>query len=201
MIKKMTICSRSRLSLALAARVTVVFTIAAAGLVGPAFSQPSTGRFINNVLSGKCIDVSGAPGRENGAPLTLWDCELTGVNPDNNSITDQRWILTSQGFIRNTLSGKCIDVAGAPGRASGAKLQLWDCELSGRNGDNGSITDQRWVFTSGGFLRNRLSGKCIDVSGAPGRTNGAVLQLWDCELSGLNADNNSVTDQKWQFQD
>lgn len=163
-------------------------------------AQEARGIFINNLISGKCIDVAGAPGRENGAPLQLWDCELTGINPDNNSITDQRWLLTSDGFIRNTLSGKCIDVAGAPGRGNGAPLQLWDCELSGRNRDNGSTTDQRWTITGNGFIRNTLSGKCIDVAGAPGQTNGTRLQLWDCELSGRNRENGSDTDQQWSFE-
>ncbi|MCT7958523.1 RICIN domain-containing protein, partial [Laspinema palackyanum] len=112
----------------------------------------------------------------------------------------QRWSLTSDGFIRNTLSGKCIDVAGAPGNTNGAGLQLWDCETSGRNGDNGSQTDQRWSLTSDGFIRNTLSGKCIDVAGAPGNTNGARLLLWDCETSGRNGDNGSQTDQRWRLQ-
>jgi protocatechuate 3,4-dioxygenase beta subunit len=150
-------------------------------------------------LSGKCIDVAGAPGQSNGARLQLWDCEVSGINPDNNSTTDQGWVLTSDGLIRNTLSGKCIDVAGAPGRTNGAAIQLWDCERSGRNADNGSTTDQRWVLTSDGLIRNTLSGKCIDVAGAPGRTNGAAIQLWDCERSGRNADNGSTTDQRWQL--
>jgi hypothetical protein len=160
-------------------------------------AQNAGGQFINNYLSGKCIDVSGAPGRGNGAPLQLWDCELSGINPDNNSTTDQKWAFTNGGFIRNTLSGKCIDVSGAPGRGNGAPLQLWDCELSGYNRDNGTATDQRWTITSNGFIRNTLSGKCIDVSGAPGQSNGARLQLWDCELSGRNRDNGSTTDQQW----
>jgi hypothetical protein len=177
------------------------FTVSAFLIKQPSAAQETNGRFINNLLSGKCIDVAGAPGRGNGAPLQLWDCELTGVNPDNNSTTDQRWVLIGGGFIRNTLSGKCIDVAGAPGRDKGATLQLWDCELSGRNRDNGSITDQRWSITGNGFVRNRLSGKCIDVAGAPGTSNGALLQLWDCELSGRNRDNGSDTDQQWSFTD
>jgi len=138
------------------------------------------GEFLKNRLSGKCIDVSGAPGTHNGARLLLWDCELSGFNLDNNSRTDQKWYMTSSGFIRNRLSGKCIDVAGAPGKSNGSRLQLWDCELSGINPDNGSATDQQWSM-SGGFIRNRLSGKCIDVAGTPGRNNGAQLQLWDCE--------------------
>jgi hypothetical protein len=54
---------------------------------------------------------------------------------------------------------------------------------------------------SGVFINNLLNGKCIDVGGAPGRKNGARLQLWDCELSGGNAYNNSLTDQRWTVQD
>ena len=55
---------------------------------------------------------------------------------------------TSGSFIVNKLSGKCIDVAGAPGRDNAAPLQLFDCESSGRNRDNGSQTDQQWDLTS-----------------------------------------------------
>ncbi len=40
---------------------------------------------------GKCIDVAGAPGNSNHLSLQLWDCELSGYNP-NGSVTDQRWI-------------------------------------------------------------------------------------------------------------
>jgi len=165
----------------------------------PGKAQVTGGNFIINSNFGKCIDVSGGPGQSNGSAIQLWDCEWSGTNYDNNSRTDQKWVLTSDGFIRNTLSGKCIDVAGAPGRSNGSRLQLWDCETSGRNRDNGSATDQRWTVTNNGFIRNTLSGKCIDVSGAPGQSNGSPLQLWDCELSGRNRDNGSVTDQMWRF--
>jgi Ricin-type beta-trefoil lectin domain len=157
------------------------------------FAQQGNGQFISNLLSGKCIDVAGAPGNQNGAPLQLWDCETSGFNADNGSKTDQQWSLTSDGFIKNTLSNKCLDVSGAPGTATGTPLILYDCEPSGPN------TDQRWTLTSKGFIKNILSGKCIDVAGAPGNQNGAPLQLWDCETSGFNADNGSKTDQQWKF--
>ncbi len=94
------------------------------------------------------------------------------------------------------LASYSFDVAGAPGSANGTPLQLWDCEGSGHNRDNGSATDQRWTFVNG-FIRNDLSGKCIDVAGAPGSANGIPLQLWDCETSGRNRDNGSATDQRW----
>ncbi|MBD2124886.1 RICIN domain-containing protein, partial [Microcoleus sp. ZQ-A2] len=88
---------------------------------------------------------------------------------------------------------------GAPGRAIGTPLQLWDCETSGRNLENGSLTDQRWTFIKDGFIRNNLSEKCIDVAGTPGSANSAPLQLWDCETSGRNLENGSLTDQRWKL--
>ncbi|HYX17025.1 MAG TPA: RICIN domain-containing protein [Nostoc sp.] len=102
-------------------------------------------------------------------------------------------------FIISSLSGKCIDVDGAPGTVNGGRLQLFDCELSGFNPFNGSSTDQRWEFVGGGFIRNTLSGRCIDVDGAPGTGNGAPLQLFDCESSGFNRNNGSRTDQTWRL--
>jgi hypothetical protein len=35
--------------------------------------------FIQNALSGKCIDVQGRPGTKNEAKRQLWDCEFSGV--------------------------------------------------------------------------------------------------------------------------
>lgn len=163
--------------------IFAVAIIAAHLLTGPANAQPR-GKLIVNQLSGKCIDVSGAPGVNNGAPLLLWDCERNGKNRDNGSNSDQFWERTQSGKIRNTLSGKCIDIKG---RANGDDLQLWDCDRSDDRGD------QIWVIRSDGFIEHRNTRKCIDVSGAPGRNNGARLQLWDCEL------NNPGTDQRWRF--
>jgi len=100
-------------------------------------------------------------------------------------------------FIRNELSNKCIDVAGQPGTANGASLELFDCELSGFS-NSGRITDQKWEFIRGGFIRNKLSNKCIDVAGQPGTVSGARLQLFDCELSGFSS-SGSTTDQRWEY--
>lgn len=173
-----------------------LFAIAVAALlVVPAAEAQQQGRMIVNTLSGKCLDVSGAPGVNRGAPLILYDCERSGYNP-NGTPSDQFWIF-SGGFIRNALSGKCIDVSGAPGVVNGARLQLWDCETSGRS-SNGALTDQLWALRPDGFIVNQNSGKCIDVSGAPGVGNGAPVQLWDCENSGRNP-NGSVTDQRWRY--
>jgi hypothetical protein len=101
-------------------------------------------------------------------------------------------------FIRNEISNKCIDVAGDPGTANGAPLQLFDCELSGFN-PSGRITDQKWEFIRGGFIRNKLSNKCIDVAGDPGTVNGTPLQLHDCETSGFSIKRIN-SDQRWRWQ-
>lgn len=151
--------------------------------------------FLINSLSGKCIDVAGAPGTQNGSPLILWDCEKSGFNKDNGSRTDQTWIPLKDGFIQHDLSGKCIDVAGAPGQKTGDKLQLWDCELSGFSA-NGAPSDQKWIEVKGGYIKNVVSGLCIDVRGLPGTRNGDPIQLAPCEI--LFTTNGSVTDQKWQ---
>jgi hypothetical protein len=164
------------------------------------FAQQNSGRFLVNSISGKCIDVKGAPGYENRAELQLWDCEFSGRGP-SGSITDQKWefVEANDGnfLIRNTYSNKCIDVKGAPGLDDRDILQLWDCEFDGR-GPNGSISDQKWMWING-FIRNSLSGKCIDVKGSPGVNNNDPLQLWNCEFDGQGS-NGSPTDQRWQFQ-
>jgi hypothetical protein len=110
----------------------------------PSQAQSVRGSFIVNTLSGKCIDVDGIPGTNNTARLQLFDCEYSGRDPFQGKATDQRWELTSGGFIRNTLSGKCIDVDGIPGTNNTARLQLFDCEYSGRDPFQGKATDQRW---------------------------------------------------------
>jgi hypothetical protein len=60
-------------------------------------------------------------------------------------------------FIVNELSKKCLDVAGNTGSsvANGTQLVLNECEISGFN-SSGGITDQKWEFIRGGFIRNKL---------------------------------------------
>src|SRR4051794_555033 len=80
----------------------------------PSHLQQAQTGFLVNKLSERCLDVLGAPGVDNGAKLALYDCEYSGKSV-NNQPTDQKWSLTPEGFIKNVLSGKCIDVWGAPG--------------------------------------------------------------------------------------
>ncbi|MBN4001630.1 RICIN domain-containing protein [Nostoc sp. LPT] len=155
------------------------------------------GMFIINELSNKCIDVSGDPGTANGTQLILANCELSGFSA-SGKITDQKWEFIRGGFIRNKLSNKCIDVEGQPGTVTGARLILYDCEVSGFS-PSFETTDQRWEYIGAGFLRNGLSDKCIAVSGDPGTANGTQLVLSDCEISGFSSSGRS-SDQRWRWQ-
>jgi len=155
--------------------------------------------FLRNQLSGRCLDIQGRPsdpgphgsGGNLGSNAQLWDCSY-----DNPQQDDHVWILNSDGFLIERNSGHCLDVAGTPGTANGSNIQLSRCEFSGYS--HGGQTDQRWELLPGGYLRNRTSGRCIDVSGSPGVNNGANIQLTNCELSGNNHDR-TRTDHRWEF--
>ena len=155
------------------------------------------GRFIVNGLSGKCIDVSGDPGSADGTRLQLWACESTGRSA-SGAQSDQKWEMLPNGFIRNRLSGKCIDVQGQPGVAAGSRLQISTCETSGRS-PSGAPTDQQWQMLPSGLVQNKTSGLCIDVSGEPGTADGTPLLVWPCESSGRSP-SGARTDQIWRFQ-
>jgi hypothetical protein len=150
-----------------------------------------------NRLSGACIDVIGAPGTAARTQLQTYPCESSGKDAWGGP-SDQFWQWdAATGLIRNSLTpSQCLDVLGAPGTANGTPLQISDCETSGYD-QWGNPTDQAWNFIVSGFIVNRLSGKCVDVSGAPGNSNHLPIVLWDCEYSGYNAGNGSATDQTW----
>jgi hypothetical protein len=157
----------------------------------------NTNVFLVNHLTGACVDVVGAPGTAAGSRLQTYPCELSGRDAWGGP-SDQIWYLDSQGFIRNQLSpDKCIDVVGAPGTANGTPLQLYPCESSGYDAW-GNPTDQRWSYfgLTYGTFRNRHSGKCIDVDGAPGWAYHRPVQIWDCEVD-VDGGVVGLTDQRW----
>jgi hypothetical protein len=114
--------------------LSVLGAIVLALLVGFAREATAQGRFIVNQLSGRCLDVVGAPGTQNGARIVLYDCEFSGQSA-NLAQTDQQWQVLPSGLIRNILSGRCIDVSGGPGRNNGTPIVLFDCEVGQRNSD------------------------------------------------------------------
>jgi hypothetical protein len=184
----------SIVSLALILIFAAKITFAVPGR-GPGDRAPR-GFLVNQLTPYLCLDVAGAPGVSYGDKIQLAKCERSGRNNFNGSPTDQRWSFRN-GFIVNRLSNLCVDVAGAPGVDNGNKIQLAPCEFDGYS-ENGQPTDQRWEVTREGFIVNSVSGKCLDISGAPARNSGDAAILYDCEF--YEFDRGMPTDQRWYFQ-
>lgn len=176
----------------------------------------SSDGYLRNQRSGRCIDVPGASNKTSGSILQIWDCETKST-----STTDQRWTFQTEGNnsfganqsgfsggdygksssqdnpsgstsngltvtstvkIVNLISNKCIDPVGT-NPSQGTKVQLSSCTSS---------SDMIWELTREGFIRNKKSGKCLDVTGTIGTSSGEELRLWDCEV-GMR------TDQVWNY--
>eukprot|EP00933_Yihiella_yeosuensis_P029984 TRINITY_DN2364_c0_g1_i1.p1 TRINITY_DN2364_c0_g1~~TRINITY_DN2364_c0_g1_i1.p1 ORF type:complete len:1144 (-),score=226.01 TRINITY_DN2364_c0_g1_i1:221-3652(-) len=125
------------------------------------FSQPD-----------KCLDAS----------MKLIECPYT----------DQKWELfetlpgQNRKQLRNTLSGKCLDVYGNDPK-EGYKLKLWPCETT----TNESATDQIWDWDPEGrhgkmMLKNRKSQLCMNVVNQRGKENTPKLALAKCDNSPEN---------------
>ena len=112
----------------------------------------------------KCADSS--PSTSNGVPLVQWDC-WGGTN--------QRFYtyLQPDGFwkIVSAYSGKCLEVANP----------WYDGEVVRQNGCHDGDTQDFTIEYSAGshFIRTRVTGKCLDVSGY-GLGNGAYIVQWGC---------------------
>jgi hypothetical protein len=77
-----------------------------------------------------------------------------------------------RGYIRNKLTGKCVDVDGSPGVSDGLELKTVQCEFHYSNNDH------EWELTPNGFIFHPLSGKCMDVSGVPANGASEGLQVY-----------------------
>jgi hypothetical protein len=161
------------ITVAAAAAISVMFVVGSAQAQVP-------GKLIVNQLSGKCLDVPGISNFTPGTPLQLYDCETNGRDYSGKP-SDQFWVLASDGRIRNTLSGMCIDISGTD---SGSLILVQAC--------NPANVAQNWVVRQDGFIQNQVTGKCINVAGAAATANETPLLLTDCEL-GL-----AQTNQRWR---
>lgn len=149
-------------------------------LAGPAEAQTGPTLHIFNVIHKKCLGVDNFA---NGTPAKLFACDMS-KRPGRGD----GWEMLKDGHVRHKASGRCLDVVGKPGKADGAKIQIWDCEDPGRVGYQN--TDQIW-FQTGRCFVNRLSSKCLDVS------SGGVVQLWTQDPPPRNG---GPTDQVWTLQ-
>ena len=123
-----------------------------------------------------CLDVWGAR-TANGDKVGLWTC---------NTSANQKWTWR----LHNQL---------APAHAPWKALEITTA-LLGNGGDAlvwnmDGATSQRWhwdTLSSYVFLRNKASGRCLDVPGDDNAfSNGQRVQLWDCQ--------NHARDQKWRY--
>jgi hypothetical protein len=147
----------------------------------PASAQQTQepGKLIINEVSGKCLDVPGISNTTPGTPLQLYDCETSGLEVGGKK-SDQFWLVSQKGQIRNTLSGLCIDIAGTD---NNSLLQIKPCDPAN--------PAQVWMFHPNGFIQNEVTGKCINVAGVGANANMTPLQLSDCEFG------DPQTDQRW----
>lgn len=173
--------------------------------------------YLQNQRSGRCIDAPGKSNKTIGSILQIWDCEQTSstttdqlwkfVPKSNNSFganqtgfsggdygssssqdfednsSDDDLTVIDTGKIVNFLTNKCLDPVGNK-PTNGTQVQINTCSSS---------EDMIWELTEEGYIRNKASGQCLDVTGTVGKANGLPLRLFDCETEyGLN-------DQKWSF--
>lgn len=177
--------------------------------------QQTSGKYLRNIDTGLCLDVSGTVNTHTHAELRLWECEF----PSSNFSKDQRWRLTPQGFLVSGYSGQCADLSGANPELGGSELRQWPCEFDIKDSVQRWVhtpegflkhvttgqcidsklatypcphTDQQWQMLSDGHILNVLSGLCMGVRGLPGTKEGADIILWDCQY-------NDETNQRWDL--
>lgn len=139
-------------------------------LVAGSAKAEMPGKLFVNQVSGKCLDVPGISNQTPGTPLQLFDCETNGFDYSGKH-SDQFWVLTQQGQIRNTLSAMCLDISGTQ---AGALITVALCDPTN--------TAQNWTVRQDGFIQNAATGKCIGVAPAPALTNQTPLVHGDCEF-------------------
>ncbi len=142
-----------------------------AGVV-PSAKAATRGPLVYEVLhSGMCLEPDNAS-TSNSAVIEQHYCD--GFNW-------QRWdeIDTDSGYvrIRNRYSGKCLNVQGAS-TANSAKVIQFTCGGSTTRNDQWKPI---YVVTRGGldyyFLKNRHSGKCLNVQGGSYNTHADLIQF------------------------
>ncbi|MDN5274676.1 MAG: hypothetical protein JWP06_577 [Candidatus Saccharibacteria bacterium] len=119
-------------------------------------------RLLTLPVTGKCADVYGS-GTTDGTRVYIWGCNTTAA---------QKWILQSNGALKNPNSGKCLQpVAG--GTTVGTGMEISTCT---------STDIQNWFQRPIGMFKIQAGAGCISSSVAPtqifGCSDGTASQQW-----------------------
>merc|ERR1712227_911277 len=160
-------------------------------------SKEGWGFIESQSMPGMCIDVDGLPGMSNGADIHLWSCEKNMA-----STSDQVWKRKENGQVVSRPSGKCMDIVGFCSNLNLLQIHLWECEAPGFPN-----SDHFWDFEYHGDyfrIKNKCTGKCVDVDGWSAANNGQNIHQWSCENWGQRDTggwfpSNRPSDHWWKF--
>ena len=111
---------------------------------------------------------------KSGARIT---CSNVNTGVGTMPVAHQQWFLdgnASTGYkirLGGFWSTRCLD---AGGTNDGALVTAYEC--------NGT-SHQQWDMRADGTIRDRRSGKCLDVDFANANNNGATVQIYKCEVA------------------
>lgn len=121
-------------------------------------------RPIYSDLSHRCVDV--APQNQNGMPVQLADC----TGNDN-----QAWTWYSDGTIKSSFDGRCLDLDTASRGPDGApyRVHVWDCHGG---------TNQQWKDGwAPGQILSAHNDRALEASPTPSNPDPTSLQVWPAD--------------------
>ncbi|HEX4061697.1 MAG TPA: RICIN domain-containing protein [Streptosporangiaceae bacterium] len=140
---------------ALAAGLALLVPAASAGasVIPQATSRPDDVVLIQNVATGKCLDMTG-DSKSEGAEPQLWTC---------NGNEQQRWEFDAVGsyyLVVDDASGLCLSISGNDTQPGGEVIQ-WPCNQSG--GDAWELWQKQTLNMPSGQYRLANLGDGLDV--------------------------------------
>jgi hypothetical protein len=139
-------------------------------------ASDTSAEFIKNGLDGWCLDVPGVDNGVVGTAVTVFEKCIPGRE-------DHHWAIRyrSDKYVQlvNQLNQTCLGVVGFDSHTNGARAEIYHCSPDGNDGG----LDGQWelVARDGKHeIRNRVSGKCLDVAGSDEHGADAPVQVWDC---------------------
>jgi Ricin-type beta-trefoil lectin domain-like len=137
-------------------------------------------RYLRNVVTGLCADLSGGTGAGLDAPVIHHQCIVAAGD-------SQKWDLVYRTtadnndyyWIKNRGTGLCMDLPGFGPVPASTEVRQYTC------GDNDNQHWSRVWRGSGYWVINRNTGLCLDVAGSPPAwpRQDYPLTIWECSDS------------------